>query len=75
MVPLWTETCDALKLAIKNRPEPAEKEFENLVFLTVFGKPWVRYHISQAGDGGMKTVKGGFYQDSLNMAIVISPYL
>jgi len=56
VVPLWPETSVALQQAIKNRPEPAEKEFGNLVFLTVFGKPWVRYHILQTGDGGMKTV-------------------
>lgn len=56
VVPLWTETRDALKQAIENRPKASEQEFENLVFLTVFGKPWVRYHISQAGDGSMKTV-------------------
>ena len=56
VVPSWTETHNALKQAIKNRTEPAEKEFENLVFLTVFGEPWVRYHISQAGDGNVKTI-------------------
>ena len=56
VVPLWTETRNALKQTIESRPEPAEKRFENLVFLTVFGKPWVRHHISQIGDGRMKTV-------------------
>ncbi len=56
VVPLWPETYTALKQAIASRPKPAEAEFENLVFLTAQGKPWVRYHISQVGDGRIQTV-------------------
>jgi len=40
--PLWPETIAALKEAIRNRPYPDEKEHAGLVFLTCFGRPWVR---------------------------------
>ena len=56
VVPLWPETLEALKQTIESRPEPAEEEFNGLVFLTVFGKPWVRYNISQAEESSIKTV-------------------
>ncbi len=56
IVPLWPETYDALKQTMQKRPESTEKESEHLVFLTGFGRPWVRYYISQADDGSIKTV-------------------
>ena len=38
--PLWEETTAALKDYLANRPKPASKEFEGLVFLTQTGLGW-----------------------------------
>lgn len=39
-VPLWRETIDALRIAIKQRPEPKRDEHAGLVFLTRNGQKW-----------------------------------
>lgn len=41
---LWPETLKALREAIAARPEPADEEDDGLVFLTTFGRRWVRTH-------------------------------
>lgn len=41
-VPLWPETCDALRVALGKRPTPRDKADDRLVFLTRQGRPWVR---------------------------------
>jgi integrase len=41
-VPLWSETVDALRTAIAVRPEAADAEDDGCVFLTCFGRRWVR---------------------------------
>lgn len=41
-VPLWTDTVEALKLAIEKRPTPRADDDADCVFLTVRGKRWVR---------------------------------
>lgn len=56
VVPLWPETVNALQETLDKRPKPAKAEFENFIFLTVFGRPWVRYHVSKTDDGNMKAV-------------------
>lgn len=40
--PLWPETVTALRAAIAQRPKAKRPEFEDLVFLTRCGVPWVR---------------------------------
>ena len=39
--PLWRETVIALKESIFDRPEPKNEEFEDRVFITKYGNPWV----------------------------------
>jgi integrase len=41
-IPLWKETLAALHTAIQMRPHPKRKEDAGLVFLTRYGRPWVR---------------------------------
>jgi len=38
--PLWPETVRAIRKAIENRPDPASKDVEGLVFLTREGNCW-----------------------------------
>jgi integrase len=40
--PLWPETTEALRAAIASRPTPKDSENAGLVFITNYGKPWVR---------------------------------
>ena len=41
-IPLWHETVEALRAAIADRPDPRNDADAGLVFLTKFGKAWVR---------------------------------
>jgi len=41
-VPLWEETVEALRSAVEQRPEPADRADDGLVFLTKYGNRWVR---------------------------------
>ncbi len=40
--PLWTETVDALRQALEARPKPKDPGTEDLVFVTKYGRAWVR---------------------------------
>jgi len=40
--PLWPETLEALRKVESSRPNPNEPEHANLVFITKYGRPWVR---------------------------------
>ncbi len=58
LVPLWPETAKALGEVIKGeRPKARRPEFEDLVFLTVFGNPWKQESVRVNENDG--TVKVG----------------
>ncbi len=40
--PLWAETVTAVKQALAARPEPKEPGTEDLIFVTRYGRAWVR---------------------------------
>ena len=40
--PLWPETADAIRTALDTHPEPKDPLDANLVFLTAYGRRWVR---------------------------------
>jgi len=42
---LWPETIVAIREALHLRPYPDEKKYTGHVFLTRFGKPWVRVRV------------------------------
>ncbi len=63
--PLWAETTAAIKAAIEARPEPADAVDKDAVFLTRFGKRWVRYQTSAKKAGSRK--EGGVWVDSVNL--------
>jgi integrase len=48
--PLWPETVAAVRVALAQRPEPADYESCGLVFLTAIGTPWVRPPASYRSD-------------------------
>ena len=50
VVPLWPETLEALRQSLVNRPTPVDKAAMNLVFVTTFGRPWLRENIHRTGD-------------------------
>jgi integrase len=56
VVPLWSETLEALHQAVAKRPKAANDEAARLVFLTVFGKPWVREIVHRSADNGIEKV-------------------
>ena len=39
---LWPESVEAIEEAISTRSSPRELQFDNLVFITKYGHPWVR---------------------------------
>lgn len=47
-IPLWPETVEALRVAIAKRPTAKRPEFDDRVFLTRCGVPWVRSGITGA---------------------------
>lgn len=51
---LWPETVKAVREAIEARPTP-DRDAEGLVFVTKFGKPWVRSKIVETTAKGGKT--------------------
>lgn len=61
---LWPETIEALKEALKNRPEPKDNEDARLVFITKYGKRWVR--VKERVDKKGKEI-GGVPIDSVNL--------
>jgi len=56
VVPLWPETLEALHQTIDKRPTAANTEAAKLVFLTVFGKPWVREIVHRSTDSSIEKV-------------------
>ena len=58
---LWPETVEALREAIARRPEPKDAADAGLVFITKYGKRWVRYR--PARDDG----KGGAWSDGVRL--------
>ncbi|CAN5424205.1 hypothetical protein BH11PLA2_BH11PLA2_44040 [soil metagenome] len=53
-VPLWPETLKALEKAIAARPDPIDPADDRLVFITRFGRPFIRYSISKTGRSGTR---------------------
>jgi integrase len=53
-VPLWPETVKALKAVLATRPDAADVADDHLVFLTRFGKRFVRYTPSTTGKPGTR---------------------
>jgi len=51
--PLWPETVDALRAAIAERPEPKDQADAELVFVTKYGKRWVRERVTKDKDGAI----------------------
>jgi len=47
--PLWPETRDALREAIRTRTEPKHADDAGLLFVTMFGERWVRMRLKQDG--------------------------
>ena len=52
--PLWPETVQALKQAIAERPTSRLAADADLLFLTKFGKRWVRTTVTEVTDAGPK---------------------
>lgn len=48
---LWPETLKALKAAIAGRPKPKVPEDDRLVFITKYGRGWMRYRPRPDGTG------------------------
>jgi len=55
-IPLWAETVQALRLAIVQRPAPADPVDEDLVFLTARGTRYVRVQESKKKLGRFVTI-------------------
>ncbi len=49
--PLWPETVDAIRAAMDARPAPQEPQDDGLVFLTKYGRRWVRTSPSKKTEG------------------------
>ena len=56
VVPLWPESAEALRAAVAGRPKPATEEASKLVFLTAFGRPWVRNNLHRTEDNAVNKV-------------------
>ncbi|MCK6477200.1 MAG: hypothetical protein L6Q35_10255 [Phycisphaerales bacterium] len=61
---LWPETVGALRQALKVRPEPKEPEAQPLVFVTKYGKAWVR---TRAPGARAKVKSAAVSVDSINL--------
>ena len=55
-VPLWPETVDSLRRSLGLRPRPSVEEAKGLVFVTTFGRPWVRQRVHRNPDNGILKV-------------------
>jgi len=49
--PLWPESVKAIRIAMKHRPVPNAVEDEGLLFITKYGRRFVRYRTSKTGNG------------------------
>jgi len=58
--PLWPETVDSIREAIERRHAPTDEADAGLVFITKYGKPFVRSH---AIEKGSTTVINGVTQE------------
>jgi len=56
VLPLWPETVQALRETLAMRPKPADEESAKLVFLTAFGRPWVRENVHRTEENGIAKV-------------------
>ena len=56
-VPLWPETVDALREAIKIRKQPADENDEGLIFITKYGMRWVRFELVESKRFGKLEMK------------------
>ncbi|HUT01440.1 MAG TPA: tyrosine-type recombinase/integrase [Thermoguttaceae bacterium] len=57
VIPLWDETAQALRESLTQRPKPASREHEDLVFLTTFGRPWLRQRVDrEVHEGNVRVV-------------------
>jgi integrase len=57
VVPLWPETIAALRGTLAARPKPQDEAAAKLVFVTTFGRPWVRQNVhGTEGNGIVKVV-------------------
>ena len=63
-VPLWPETVAAIRDALDKRPEPADYEACGLVFVTKYGRKWVRLKAQKDADG---KDKAGVVTDSVRL--------
>lgn len=54
---LWPETIAALKAVVASRPKSVDPAAEQLVFITKFGKSWVRQVQTLNDDGDVKSMK------------------
>ena len=62
---LWSETVEALRLAISLRPDPKDPKDDGLVFLTSRGQPWVRDSIEEITEGDEVTALWNTRTDAL----------
>ena len=56
VIPLWPETVTALRETLATRPQPNDETAANLLFLTTFGRPWVRENVHRTEDNGIAKV-------------------
>jgi hypothetical protein len=49
-IPLWRETCEAIRTAIGNLPKPKRDEDGGLLFVTKYGERWVRFRRVERDD-------------------------
>jgi integrase len=53
IVPLWPETCEAIRKWIPQRPKAKNRADSGLLFLTCFGRPFVKVGAKGAGIDGI----------------------
>ena len=56
VVPLWSETAQSLRAASAVRPAPSDADSRSLVFLTSFGRPWVRERVHRNEANGVTKI-------------------
>jgi len=56
VVPLWPATVTALQESLATRPRPHDDAATKLVFVTSFGRPWVRQNVHRTEGSGITKV-------------------
>ena len=56
VLPLWPETVEAVRRVLAQRAKPAGSEAEKLLFLTAYGRPWVRENLHRTEHNGIEKV-------------------